>query len=114
MVNSYSRQKYIVDRPKQNRDFRDGINDKFNATIFEDRNYGAIPGKSKTEKENPNWRTDRAQAYRSKLSKPTKRLARRGQDSPINSQDFGIGPRNPDGSKHIVPKNIPSSHIRPS
>jgi hypothetical protein len=103
-----------VDRPKQNVDFRDGINDKFNSTIFEDKNYGRIPGKVKKYSSDPNWRTERAQAYKSKLSKPTKRLARRGQDSPINSEDMGIGPRNPDGSKHIVPKNIPSSHVRPS
>ena len=117
VVNGYSAQKYKkfpISPPKQMRDFKDGINDKFNNTIWEDRDYGALPGKVRNINNPRPDQSERRQAKYLGKSKPTKRLNNRGQDARVNSEDFGVGPRNPDGSRYIHLKNRPSSHIRPS
>jgi hypothetical protein len=117
VANPYTKQKYKkfpISPPKQMRDFKDGINDKFNNTIWEDRGYGALPGKVRNV-DNPHPdSSERDQAKRMGRSTPTKRLNNRGQDARINSEDFGIGPRNPDGSRYINLKNRPSKLVRPS
>jgi hypothetical protein len=95
LVNSNSKQKYRVDRPKQQRDFKDGINDKFNDTIWEDSKYGIPMGKERRIKNLTYSKSERKQALRNGKSKPSKRL-------PDGTQSY----KTPDGS--------PSKHIRPS
>jgi hypothetical protein len=95
LANSYSKQKYTVDRPKQQRDFKDGINDKFNDTIWEDSKYGLPMGKVRRVKNLTYSKSERKQALRNGQSKPSRRL-------PDGTQSY----KTPDGS--------PSKHIRPS
>jgi hypothetical protein len=98
LANSNSKQKYKVDRPKQVRDFKDGINDKFNNTIWEDSGYGMPRGSATNAPDkHPRWldQSERKQAMRMGKSKPSRRL-------PDGTQSY----KTPDGS--------PSKHIRPS
>lgn len=98
--------KYQLTRPTQQRNFKDGINDKFNNTIFDDFNYGR-PDKSSPLKQ----AGERAKAYRNGKTKPSRRLNPGGQDYATRDREH-MG-RNPDGSKRLIPKNS-SPKVRPS
>lgn len=84
---------------------KDGINDKFNSTIFDDYEYG------KKKKQTQGNIGERAKAMSLGRSKPSKRLNAKGQDYATRDREH-MG-RNPDGSKRIIPKNK-SSMVRPS
>jgi hypothetical protein len=92
--NPLAKQKYMVDRPKQVRDFKDGINDKFNDTIWEDSKYGLPMGKERRIKNLTYSKSERKQAYRNGKSKPSRRL--------------------PDGTQNYTSPTMSSKHIRPS
>lgn len=85
---------------------KDGINDKFNKTIYDDYAYG-----SDKEKLPMKHTGERAKALKLGRSKPSRRLSAQGQDYATRDKEH-MG-RNPDGSKRIIPKNI-GPQIRPS
>lgn len=81
-------------RPKQVRNFKDGINDHLTHTIFDD-NYPPMGSTKNRPKDHPKWKGERERALRNGTSKPSRRL--------------------PDGTQsYKTPDGAPSKHIRPS
>lgn len=108
---------YFVTRAKQAS--KDGINDKFRDTIVDDYGYGNL---SKSNPDRRNLYTqntapffkgsgEKQKAFDNKITKPSKRLNARGQDSVTRDREH-MSTRNPDGSKRIIPKNK-SDRVRP-